>query len=69
MDVGKIVAQRRKELGITQIELAELASVGIATVKDLERGKGNPSLKTLESICTVLGYEMEFKIRKVGLGI
>lgn len=54
-------------MGITQTELAELAGVGIATVKDIERGKGNPSLKTLEHLCTVLGFEIELKIKKVEL--
>lgn len=54
-------------LGITQTELAEMADVGIATVKDFERGKGNPSLKTLEKLCMVLGLEIQLKIRKAGL--
>ncbi len=67
MDIPKIISERRKALGITQTELAELAGVGIATVKDIERGKGNPSLKTLEHLCTVLGFEIELKIKKVEL--
>lgn len=67
MDISKIVSERRKELGITQTDLSELAEVGISTVKDLERGKGNPSLKTLERICQVLGFEIELKIRTIEL--
>lgn len=67
MDIPKIISERRKALGITQTELAELAGVGIATVKDIERGKGNPSLKTLEHLRTVLGFEIELKIKKVEL--
>lgn len=65
MDIPKIISERRKALGITQTELAEMAGVGIATVKDIERGKGNPSLKTLEQLCTVLGFEIELKIKRL----
>ena len=65
MDISKIISERRKALGITQTELAEMAGVGIATVKDIERGKGNPSLKSLEQLCTVLGVEIELKIKRL----
>lgn len=30
---------RKKQLSITQRDLAEIAELGIATVKDIERGK------------------------------
>jgi DNA-binding phage protein len=32
-------------------------------VKDIERGAGNPSMKTVTRILEVLGLEMEFHIR------
>lgn len=67
MDIPKIISERRKTLGITQIELAEMAGIGVATVKDIERGKGNPSLRTLESLCAVLGFEIRLTIKKVEL--
>lgn len=67
MDIPKTIAARRKALGLTQIDLAEMSGVGISTVKDIERGKGNPSVRTLESLCTVLGYEISLTIRKVEL--
>lgn len=58
MDVSAIIKKRRALLGLSQQDLAEFAEVGIATVKDIERGKGNPSLHTLQRIMTVLGLEM-----------
>ena len=67
IDIPKIISERRKALGITQTELVEMAGIGIATVKDIERGKGNPSLKTLQQLCVVLGFEIELKIKKVEL--
>lgn len=65
MDIGKTIVERRHQLGITQQDLAEMAEVGIATVKDIERGKGNPSLRTLEKICTVLGLEVQLELKKI----
>lgn len=56
--IGIIIKERRKELGINQQELADLAGVGINSLVAIERGKGNPSLKTLLRILEVLGLEM-----------
>lgn len=55
---------RRAFLGISQLDLAEMAQVSLATVKDIERGKGNPSLATINKIIDVLGLEIEYKVRQ-----
>lgn len=62
MDLISTVKERRERLKITQADLAEMAGVSLATVKDIERGKGNPSLRTLEKILSVLGLEMNFEV-------
>jgi len=64
MRIGEIMKERRGFLRISQQELAEMADVGLATVKDIERGKANPSLLTIEKICEVLGLEMTFKVKQ-----
>lgn len=56
--------QRRETLSLTQQDLAEMSQVGLATIKDIERGKGNPSLSTVKKILNVLGIEIEFRIRQ-----
>lgn len=56
--------ERREVLSLTQLDLAEMAQVGVATVKDIERGKGNPSLNTIKKILDVLGIEIVYRIRK-----
>lgn len=43
--IRKFIKSRRKELGLTQKDLAEKAGVGIRFVRDLEQGK-KQSLKT-----------------------
>ena len=53
-------------MGISQLDLAEMAGISLATVKDIERGTGNPSMRTVTKILEVLGLEMYFQIRKIG---
>lgn len=61
MDISNILKENRSKLGISQIDLAEIAEVSLATIKDLERGKGNPSLSTLEKIADTLGLEIKIE--------
>lgn len=64
MDLKEVMKSRRKTLSISQLDLAEMAEVSLATVKDIERGKGNPSLATVNKIIEVLGIEMIFQVRQ-----
>lgn len=64
MNLREVVKDRRGVLGLSQLDLAEMAGISLATVKDIERGAGNPSMKTVAKILEVLGLEMEFRIRK-----
>ncbi len=60
--LGEAIRIRRKELGITQPHLAELAKVSTNTLYKLERGQGNPSLDVLNKLAEVLGLELELKV-------
>ena len=64
MELKDIMKERREFLSLTQQDLAEMAGVGLATIKDIERGKGNPALNTIKKILEVLGIEIEYKIRR-----
>jgi len=63
-ELGVMIKQRRKELGITQPDLAELAKVGLNTLYTLEKGKGNPSLEVINKLTEVLGMELKLEIKK-----
>lgn len=63
MNIATSIKERRMRLGLSQKDLAEFAEIGISTVKDLERGVGNPSLQTLQKMLDVLGLEMLVKVR------
>ena len=64
MVLSDTIKERRAQLKISQIDLAEMAGVSLATVKDIERGKGNPSLQTVERLLAVLGMDMVFRVRE-----
>ena len=64
MDRGTVIKERRALLGISQQDLSDYSGVGISTVKDLERGVGNPSLQTLQKILDVVGMEMVLQVKQ-----
>ena len=61
----KTIKERREAMQVTQEGLAELAGVGLRTLKQFESGKGNPTLSTLQKISDVLGMELCLKIKNV----
>lgn len=64
MDIGKVIKERRALLGISQQDLAEYSGVGVSTIKDVERGVGNPSLQTLGKILDVVGMEIVLQLKQ-----
>lgn len=64
-ELGEMIRNRRKELGITQPHLAELAKVSTNTLYKLERGQGNPSLEVLDKLGEVLGMELTFEVKRI----
>lgn len=63
MRIGEEIKERRKVLSISQSDLAEMAGVSLATLKNIERGTGNPSFETVAKLLEVLGMELVFKVR------
>ena len=66
MKINEIIKKRRDILDLTQQDLAEMAGIGLRTLKEIETGKGNPALKTLEKIAEILGMEVKMVIKKTG---
>lgn len=65
MKLQEIIKQRRVILGITQQDLADFSGVGLRTIREIEAGKGNPSIETLNKILEALGLEMDFRIKNL----
>ena len=62
-EIGTIIKERRKHLGVNQQTLADLAGVGLNTLVAIERGEGNPQLSTLLTILDTLGLQMDIKLK------
>jgi HTH-type transcriptional regulator / antitoxin HipB len=63
-DMGRIVANRRKALGVTQQDLAALAGVSTRFLSSLERGKATVRLNTMLAVLDALGLQLEIAIRE-----
>ena len=64
-DLIQFIKQRRKQLGMTQSDLAERAGVGLRFIRDLEQGKKTVRMDKVNKILALFGYELgPVKIRK-----
>jgi transcriptional regulator with XRE-family HTH domain len=69
-EIGTKIRELRKEMGLTQEELAKKADISRVTLGKLERGEvGNISIKTLDLILSSVDHEIEFKPKVKGFGI
>lgn len=59
--IANIIRENRKNAGLTQIELAQLAGIGKTAVFDIEKGKESIKLKTLMAVLKVLNIEVIIK--------
>ncbi len=57
------VSKARKLKGLTQSELAKITGIHQAEISKIERGIGNPSVKTLDRIAKGLGLNLELFLR------
>jgi transcriptional regulator with XRE-family HTH domain len=59
------IKERREVLQVNQENLAKLSGVGLRTLKQFERGKGNPTLLTVTKLADVLGLEVELNVKQL----
>ena len=58
------IKKRQETLNINQEALAELANIGLRTLKQIESGRGNPTINTLQKLADVLGMELKLEVIK-----
>ncbi|MDO8299830.1 helix-turn-helix domain-containing protein [Lacisediminimonas sp.] len=58
----------RQMSGLTQVEFAQNRGVSLRVVKEIERGSGNPTVKTLNQIACLFGLEVAFRRSPGGTG-
>lgn len=64
-ELGEFVARRRKSLGVTQRELAEISQVSLHTLSNIESGNGNPTLGNFFRVTSALGLNIELTVNKI----
>lgn len=55
-NLGKQISERRKKLGLSQEDLAEISGVSPRTINSVELGKANPSINALNKMVIPLGF-------------
>ena len=58
--IGEIIKFHRKQAGISQKELADLAGIGKTAVFNLEMGNSNFRIETLLNIMEILNIKINF---------
>lgn len=56
--LGDIVRQKRKQQGVTQVELASLSGVGVRFISDLENAKPTVEIGKVLQVLESLGLEL-----------
>ena len=55
MTLSEYIKQKRKENGLSQVELAERAGVGLRFVRELERGKQTLRMDKINDVLALFG--------------
>ena len=56
--ISQFVKERKKQLGLTQHELAQKAGVGLRFVRELEQGKITLKVDKVNQVLNLFGYEL-----------
>ena len=63
---GSVIRARRKALGITQAELADLSGISVRTIVEIENGGNSISLKRLLPVLAALGLRLSIAVARNG---
>ena len=58
MSLAKFVKEKRKLVGLTQVELSDKAEVGLRFIRDLEQCKPSLRLDKVNQVLALFGYQV-----------
>ena len=61
-EIAEIVRSERKRQGATQVELSQMANVGVRFVRDVEDGKSSVQLDKLLKVLSILGISVDLQM-------
>ncbi len=56
--LSKYIKEKRKEYGLTQVDLSQKSGVGLRFVRELEQGKETLRLDKVNQVLSLFGAEM-----------
>ena len=62
-DLGEILRNRRKQLGMTQGQLADACHCSPRFISELERGVAGGNIKQVIAVCREVGIDLFAKVR------
>jgi HTH-type transcriptional regulator/antitoxin HipB len=64
MELGKVILERRKKLGLSQEDLSAFSGVSRRFITAIENGKLSVSLEKVIAVTKALGLDLRFEISK-----
>lgn len=61
LSVSAAVKRMRKLSKLTQAEFAAHRGIGLDALRQIEQGRGNPTVATLDKIASIFGLEVGFQ--------
>jgi y4mF family transcriptional regulator len=58
MELGEFLKGKRNSVGLTQLELAEKAGVGLRFIRDMEQGKETLRLDKVNQVLKLFGHQI-----------
>ncbi len=65
LSISFLVRDYRKNLGLTQSELAQISKISLPNIQKIEAGRGNPSFSTLTALLEALGLSISIQFAPV----
>lgn len=56
--LSRYIKDKRREYGLTQVELSQKSGVGLRFVREMEQGKESLRLDKVNQVLALFGYEM-----------
>jgi DNA-binding XRE family transcriptional regulator len=63
--IGALLNVAREEAGIYQTDLAKKTKIDQGDISRIENGKGNPTIKTLQTLFKAVGKEIVFDMKPI----
>ncbi|MCX6103308.1 MAG: helix-turn-helix domain-containing protein [Proteobacteria bacterium] len=61
---SQVIRKQRELFGLTQAKLSFIAGVSLPTIQNIEAGRANPELETVQRLLQALGMETQFVARR-----